>query len=56
MASEVRPAPIRIADRGGRISTTFYLLIGIMLAYDAGPALGQVHGSGSGEQRGQPTR
>jgi hypothetical protein len=45
MASEVRPAPISIADRGGRISTTVHLLIGIMLAYDEGPALGHVRGS-----------
>ena len=45
MASEVGPAPISIADRGGRIVTTVYLLIGIMFAYDAGPALGPVHGS-----------
>ena len=45
MASEVRPAPISIADRGGRICTTVYLLMGIIFAYDVGPALGPVHGS-----------
>src|SRR5262249_6464617 len=45
MAPEVRPAPIRIADRGGRISTTVYLLIVILIADAEGPGGGQVHGS-----------
>jgi len=45
MAPEVRPAPIRIADRGGRISTTVYLLIAIVIADAEGPGGGQVHGS-----------
>src|SRR5262245_38867981 len=45
MAPEVRPAPISIADRGGRIGTTVYLLIVILIADAEGPGGGQVHGS-----------
>jgi len=45
MSPEARPAAIGIADWGGRIGTTVWLLIGIMFAYDAGPVLGPVRGS-----------
>jgi len=45
MTSGVRPAATRIADWGGRIGATFYLLFGIMLAFVEGPELGHVRGS-----------
>jgi len=50
--SIIEPWPLRSGrpphqDRrsGGRIAATVYLLTGIMLAYDEGPALGHVRGS-----------
>src|SRR5262249_6629592 len=45
MTPEARPAAIRIANWGGRIGATVWLVIGIIFAYDAGPALGPVHGT-----------
>jgi hypothetical protein len=56
MASEVRPTAIRIADGGGRIGATVYLLMVQHHRKIARASRAAAELAGTGEQQGQPTR